>query len=118
MSTVIVDAIQGLADPSYTLLPTGICDPACLDFEMINGKERLTIKKNSLDGSLFSGDFIPDGSITRNKIANGAVGTDQLADGAVTTAKLADHCVTQIKLAFGAVTNTEIASGTILSSNI
>jgi microcystin-dependent protein len=118
MSTLIVDTLQGLADPSYALLPTGICDPACLDFETINGKLRLTIKKNSLDGSFFSGDFIPDGSITSSKIANGAVGTNQLADGAVTTSKLADHCVTQIKLAFGAVTNTEIASGTILSSNL
>jgi len=118
MSTLIVDALQGLADPTYALLPTGICDPACLDFEEINGKLRLTIKKNSLDGSFFTGDFIPDGSITSRKIANGAVGTDQLADGAVTTAKLADHCVTQIKIAFGAVTNTEIASGTILSSNL
>ena len=118
MSTLIVDALQGLADPAYTLLPTGVCDPACLDFEMINGALRLTIKKNSLDGSFFSGDFIPDGSITSSKIANGAVGTNQLADGAVTTSKLADHCVTQIKLALGAVTNTEIASGTILSSNL
>ena len=118
MSTLIVDAVQGLADPTYTLLPFGVCDPACLDFEEINGAMRLTIKKNSLDGSFFSGDFIPDGSITSSKIANGAVGTNQLADGAVTTAKLADHCVTQIKLAFGAVTNTEIAAGTILSSNI
>lgn len=118
MSTLIVDALQGLADPTYALLPTGICDPACLDFETINGKLRLTIKKNSLDGSFFTGDFIPDGSITSRKIANGAIGTDQLADGAVTTSKLADHCVTQIKLAFGAVTNTEIASGTILSSNL
>jgi microcystin-dependent protein len=118
MSTLIVDSLQGLGDPTYTLLPNGICDPACLDFEQINGKLRLTIKKNSLDGSFFTGDFIPDGSITSNKIANGAVGTNQLADGAVTTAKIADHAVTQIKLAFGAVTNTEIASGTILSSNL
>jgi microcystin-dependent protein len=118
MSTLIVDTLQGLADPAYALLPTGICDPACLDFETINGKLRLTIKKNSLDGSFFSGDFIPNGSITSAKIANGAVGTNQLADGAVTTSKLADHCVTQIKLALGAVTNTEIAAGTILSSNL
>jgi microcystin-dependent protein len=118
MSTLIVDAVQGLADPTYTLLPFGICDPACLDFEEINGQMRLTIKKNSLDGSFFSGDFIPNGSITSAKIANGAVGTNQLADGAVTTTKLADHCVTQVKLAFGAVTNTEIAAGTILSSNL
>jgi len=118
MSTLIVDTLQGLADPAYTLLPFGICDPACLDFEEINGAMRLTIKKNSLDGSFFSGDFIPDGSITASKVANGAIGTNQLADGAVTTSKLADHCVTQIKLAFGAVTNTEIAAGTILSSNL
>jgi microcystin-dependent protein len=118
MSTLITDAIQGLADPTYTQLPTAIVDPACLQVVMINGALRITIKKNSLDGSYFTGDFIPNGSITQAQLANGCVGTNQLQDGAVTTAKLADHCVTQIKLAFGAVTNTEIATGTINSSNI
>jgi microcystin-dependent protein len=118
MSLLITDAIQGLADPTYTQLPTGIVDPACLQVVTINGALRITIKKNSLDGSYFTGDFIPNGSITQAQLANNCVGTNQLQDGAVTTAKLADHSVTQIKLAFGAVTNTEIASGTIHSSNI
>lgn len=118
MSLLITDAIQGLADPTYTQLPTGIVDPACLQVVTINGALRITIKKNSLDGSYFTGDFIPNGSITQAQLANNCVGTNQLQDGAVTTAKLADHSVTQIKLAFGAVTNTEIATGTIQSGNI
>jgi microcystin-dependent protein len=118
MSLLITDAVQGLADPTYVALPTGIVDPACLQVVMINGALRITIKKNSLDGSFFTGDFIPNGSITQAQLANSCVGTAQLQDGAVTTAKLADHAVTQIKLAFSAVTNTEIAAGTITSGNI
>jgi microcystin-dependent protein len=118
MSLLITDAVQGLADATYIQLPTGIVDPACLQVVTINGALRITIKKNSLDGSYFTGDFIPNGSITSSQLANNCVGTGQLQDGAVTTSKLADHSVTQIKLAFGAVTNTEIAAGTIHSSNI
>jgi microcystin-dependent protein len=118
MSTVLVDEFRGLADPNYTLLPFGVCDPACMAFEEVRERYRLTIKKNSLDSSYFSGDFLPDGCITTDKLADGAVTTDKFADGSVTTAKLADHCVTTIKIAFKAVTNTEIADSTILSHNI
>jgi microcystin-dependent protein len=118
MSTVIVNECKGKTDPNYTLLPFGICDPAFLAFEDINGAYRLTIKKNALDASLFAGDFLADGSITTEKLADGCVTTEKIHDGAVTTAKLADHCVTQIKIAFKAVTNTEIAEGTIETHNI
>jgi microcystin-dependent protein len=119
MSELIVDQLAGLSNPNYVQLPTAIVDPSCLEFATVNGLLVITIKKNSLDGSFFSGGSgIAPGSITQADLADGCVGTAQLQDGCVTTAKLADHCVTQIKLAFNAVTNTEIAQATILAGNI
>lgn len=118
MSNLFVDNLAGRANPTYVNLPTGVVDNIYLGFQTINGASRITIKEGSLTGNLFSGDFIPNGSITSIKLANGAVGTAQLALQSVTTPILADHAVTQIKLAFGAVTNTELAPATILSANI
>jgi hypothetical protein len=118
MSTLICDQIQGLGDPTYTQVPINIVDPACLQVVIINGKLRITIKKNSIDGSFLTGDFIPNGSITQRQLANGCVGTPQLQLQAVTTATIADHNVTTVKLAAGAVTHVEIAAGTIISANI
>jgi microcystin-dependent protein len=118
MSTLIADNIVGLSDPTFINLPTGVVDPACLIFSVINGENRITIKKNSLDASYFSGDFIGDGDITHAMLATPCVATDNIYPSNITTALLGPHSVTQPILAFGAVTNTELAANTILSSNI
>lgn len=118
MSTLITNNLAGLADPTYVSLPVGVVDPAVLAFQLISGQSRITIKKNSLDSSYFSGDFIADGSITNAKLATPCVKTANIYDVNVTTGKLADRSVTEIKIALGAVTNLEIASGTIIAQNL
>lgn len=48
---------------------------------------------------IISGDNIPDGTITTNKLANASVTIEKIHDGAVTTPKIANEAVTDIKLA-------------------
>jgi hypothetical protein len=73
--------------------------------------------------------FVPDGSITKEKLADNAVDASKIEDGAIdlSTAKvigelpetkLADNAVTETKIANEAVSNIKLADGSVLESKI
>lgn len=62
--------------------------------------------------------YIPEGSITYNKIADNAVVTSKISTGAVTSAKIADGTIVASDIADSTITGTKMVNSTITGAKI
>lgn len=111
--TLVLDFGAGVFDGRELWLELGVARPAGLfpTFTRLQPRQPVRSAPYAIRSA-----GVPDGAVTRAKLAAGAVQTAHLAPGAVGNAQLASAAVRGTNLADGAITGSQLAVGAAFSN--